>query len=165
MLDTVGTHEAIVTKGSLTYYMNLLKSEVVDSAYNILFRSILSDIRLKTSTIAEESGASSTTGKKHSQPPLPFDFIPNSKFRTENKTIKMQPDMFYDLLEIDEEEKVIMHKFVAVRPVAVVSTSMGSVGRIAPLDTPGVDKSSIIQKGFNKGHIINAGILYILESG
>lgn len=165
MLDATGAHEAIVTKGSLTFYINMLKSEIVDSAYNRLFTTILTDLRSKTPPISDELALSSTTGKKHSQPPLPFDFIPNSKFKTENKTIKMQPDMFYDLLEIDEEEKIIMHKFIAVRPVAVVSTSMGSVGRIAPLDTPTVEKSSISQKGFNKGHIINAGILYILDSG
>ena len=56
-----------------------------------------------------------------------------------------------------------MHKFVAIRPVAVVGTSMGSVGRIAPLH--GSSDRSATQRGFNKGHIINAGILYILESG
>lgn len=46
----------------------------------------------------------------------------------------MEPELMYDLLEIEEQEKVIMYKFVAVRPVAVVGTSMGSVGRIAPAD-------------------------------
>lgn len=56
-----------------------------------------------------------------------------------------------------------MHKFVAIRPVAVVGTSMGSVGRVAPCD--GDSPASATPRGFNKGHIINAGILYILESG
>ena len=58
-----------------------------------------------------------------------------------------------------------MYKFIAVRPVAVVGTSMGSVGRIAPADRHSESIGSASQKGFNKGHIINAGILYILESG
>ena len=68
------------------------------------------------------------------QPPVPFDFFPSSNFRNEDKIITMEPELMYNLLEIEEQEKVIMYKFVAVRPVAVVGTSMGSVGRIAPAD-------------------------------
>lgn len=68
------------------------------------------------------------------QPPVPFDIIPKSNFRNKDKMIKAEADLFYDLLKIDEQEKVIMYKFVAVRPVAIVGTSMGTVGRIAPID-------------------------------
>ena len=46
MLNEAGTHEPLVTKGSLTYYLNLLRSEIVDSAYNKLFSDILNDIRI-----------------------------------------------------------------------------------------------------------------------
>ena len=56
---------------------------------------------------------------------MPFDFLPESKFKKAEHNLRMQPDLLYDLLEIDEQEKIVMHKFVAIRPVAVVGTSMG----------------------------------------
>lgn len=138
--------------------MNLLKSEVVDSAYNTLFTEMTEELRDSKTN----QGADPST-KKQGQPPLPFDFLPESKFKKAEYSLKMQPDLLYDLLEIDEQEKIIMHKFVAIRPVAVVATSMGQVGRVAPLASDG--PPSVAARGFNKGHIINAGILYILESG
>ena len=47
-MDVNGTHEPFVTRGSLNYYFNLLRSEVIDSAYNTLFTDILRDLRSKS---------------------------------------------------------------------------------------------------------------------
>lgn len=126
--NQTGAHDAMVTRGSYNYFMNLLKSEVVDSAYNTLFKEMSEQLRDPQGGQVDDSSS-----KKQGQPPLPFEFLPESKFGKDEHHLAMQPDLLYNLLEIDEQEKVVMHKFVAIRPVAVVGTSMGSVGRIAPL--------------------------------
>lgn len=157
-VNQTGMHDAMVTKGSYNYFINLLKGEVVDSAYNTLFTEMTDQLRDQKKEQVEDPSQ-----KKQGQPPLPFEFLPESTFKKAEHHLSMQPDLLYNLLEIDEQETVVMHKFVAIRPVAVVGTSMGTVGRVAPLDGSG--DQSAPRRGFNKGHIINAGILYILESG
>lgn len=70
--------------------MNLLKSEVVDSAYNTLFTEMTEELRdQKASQGAEPSS------KKQGEPPLPFDFMPESKFKKEEHNLKMQPDHLF----------------------------------------------------------------------
>ena len=56
------------------------------------------------------------------------------------------------MLLVKEQEKIIHFEYIVIKPIGM-SASMGSFMQ---------DSSS---GNLNKGHIVNAGVLYILESG
>jgi hypothetical protein len=64
--------------------------------------------------------------------------------------IKTESTVLHEMQHISESEKIIHFEYIVIKPVG-----------------PGQAISSIQMKthSFNTGHIINAGILYILESG
>ena len=53
------------------------------------------------------------------------------------------------MAQIEEQEKIIAYEYVSIKPIGMGA----SAGR-------GSENS-----GVNKGHIVNAGVLYLLESG
>ena len=56
----------------------------------------------------------------------------------------------HDMLEFTEEETILYFDYMVIKPVGFQTTALGS-----PLNG----------KDVNKGHIVNAGVLYIMESG
>lgn len=53
------------------------------------------------------------------------------------------------MAQIEEQEKIIAYEYVSIKPI----------GMGAPAGRGSQDS------GVNKGHIVNAGVLYLLESG
>ena len=150
----------MISQGTFTYLLNMINRELINTPYNTIFTQIAKDLRAKqVYPTAEQDGK-----RKHSKnkPVLPFETLPESKYKDYKNGITAKSDIIYRLLEIEEKEKIIMQKFIAVRPVSIISSSLGAIGRFAP-DYDGSIRDS--QRAMNKGHIVNAGILYVLESG
>jgi|TARA_B110000305_G_C19190718_1_gene516452 hypothetical protein len=59
----------------------------------------------------------------------------------------------HDMLQFSEEETILYFDYMVIKPVGFQTTALGS-----PLNGKGSDS-------INKGHIVNAGVLYIMESG
>ena len=41
--------------------------------------------------------------------------------------LKIRADVIHDMVEIDEEENILMHQFIVIRPVGMIGGSAGSV--------------------------------------
>lgn len=65
------------------------------------------------------------------------------------KSLKPEAKILHEMMHIPESEKILHYEYIVIKPVGI-GAAIGS---------------SQTTSTFNKGHIVNAGILYILESG
>lgn len=129
----------MISKGTFTYLLNMMNRELINTPYNTIFSQMARDIRANQVYPTSDNKRK----QKHSKnkPVLPFETLPESKYKDYKNGLTTKSDIIYRLLEIEEKEKIIMQKFIAVRPVSVISSSLGAVGRFAP-DYEGAVKES-----------------------
>ena len=72
---------------------------------------------------------------------------------SESKKNDVKAVTMHDMLQFSEEETILYFDYIVIKPVGFQTTALGS-----PLNGKGSDQ-------INKGHIVNAGVLYIMESG
>lgn len=70
--------------------------------------------------------------------------------------MKIEPQILHSMIQIDEQEKIIEFSYIVIKPLGF-GAGMGDVQSIRTGQVKGAQS--------NKGHIVNAAILYILESG
>lgn len=62
-------------------------------------------------------------------------------------TVESVPQTLHEMLEVAEMEKIVFFDYVNIKPIGMNAAAGHKAG------------------GVNKGHIVNAGVLYVLESG
>lgn len=66
----------------------------------------------------------------------------------DSERIETTPQIIHEMLKVAESEKIIYFDYINIKPIGMSAAA----GRRS-------------QEGINKGHIVNAGVLYVLESG
>ena len=66
--------------------------------------------------------------------------------------VTIETDILHDMISLHEEEKISHFEFIVIKPIGMGS----AVGNSMTDSSAGT---------INKGHVINAAILYVLESG
>jgi len=73
--------------------------------------------------------------------------------------MKIQPLILHEMLHIPEQENILHFEFIVIKPVGFGS-AMGN-----SLSGSSSHGAGLGSQAYNKGHVVNAGLLYILESG
>jgi hypothetical protein len=64
----------------------------------------------------------------------------------------IEPQIIHPMVTLTEQEKIIFFEYIFIKPIGVSSSAGRMMGETST-------------DNLNKGHIINAGVLYVLESG
>lgn len=74
------------------------------------------------------------------------------KLELNDAIVQVTPEIIHNIVKIREQEKISFFEYIVIKPI----------GLGAPMGTMMGDTSA---GKLNKGHIVNAGVLIILESG
>mmetsp|Transcript_25159 Transcript_25159/g.38978 ORF Transcript_25159/g.38978 Transcript_25159/m.38978 type:complete len:168 (+) Transcript_25159:409-912(+) len=80
------------------------------------------------------------------------NFYKMPDFHTSFERLQLKPKILHSMFKVEESENIIASEFVVIKPVGF-NSRMGTIGEDKNLEA------------MNRGHIVNAGVLYILESG
>ena len=70
-------------------------------------------------------------------------------YKLDTSSIETRSTVLHEMLHVSESEKILHFEYIVIKPVGLASA----------------DTSQMKTHSFNTGHIVNAGILYVMESG